>query len=335
MKVTPLPETAGLSVVTPTFRRPNEVLELIRNLENQSLLPDELILVDGNPPGEDATERIVGPLKPSLPFHLNYIRRGGGTAVQRNAGIDAARGRFVALIDDDIRLEPDFFERILDVFESDEEKQIGGVTGCISNQRVDPATSSRWRWYARLKLLKTFDPGHYDFQTGVPVNRYLQPPHETLRRLDFMGAGCAVWRSEVFQSGLRFDAFFLGYGMLEDAHLALRASRNWKLFEHGKARCVHLHSPSGRIDSRQIGYKSVVNYYYVFRDIAGPLTLKQQLRFWRYQTFEIFRILTSAVRRRRISDLMDFFGRIAGMIAVARGLATTSHNEKTGIGHSR
>lgn len=317
-----------LSVVTPTFRRPNEVLELIHNIEKQSLLPDELILVDGNPPGEDDTERIVSQLVSSLPFNLKYIRRGGGTAIQRNIGIDAASGRFIALIDDDIRMEPDFFEQILVVFESDHDKVIGAVTGCISNQQVDPATSSRWRWYARLKLLRTFDPGHYDFETGVPVNRYLQPPHETLRQLDFMGAGCAVWRSEVFQSGLRFDSFFLGYGMLEDAHLALRASRNWKLFELGKARCIHLHSQSGRVDRRQIGYKSVVNYYYVFQDIAGPLTLKQQFRFWRYQSFELFRILSSAFRRRRISDLMEFSGRMAGIIAVVRGRITyINHND--------
>ena len=170
-----------------------------------------------------------------------------------------------------------------------------------------------------MKLLTVYEPGRYDFETGYPINNNLQPPFEGVRPVDFMTTACAVWRREVFDSGLRFHPFFYDYGVLEDAHFSLRAKREWTLLQHGEAHCEELHSPHGRENSRKIGYKCVVNYYFVFQDIMRPLSLKQKFRFWRYQAFEFFRIAASVVRRRRWSDVLEIIGRIQGVFAVLFG----------------
>lgn len=310
----------AVTVVTPTFRRPQEVAGLFENLSAQRLLPVELVLVDGSPAGEDETEEVVKALAGSLPFPVRYIRHGGGTAIQRNVGIDQARGTFVALVDDDIRLEPDFLSNIVEWFDSDAEGRVGGILGYRTNQRVDPNVQTRWLWYRRLRFFDTYEPGRYNFSSGYPININLQEPFSGVREVDFITSGCAVWRREAFDEGLRFDLFFSDYGMLEDAHMALRAGRRWKLWQCGDARCVHLHSPRGRQPRRRIGFKSVVNYYYVFNDMVSPLTWGHKLRFWRFQAFEIFRVLSSAIRRRRMSDLDEVIGRIEGAFAIARGL---------------
>ena len=307
-----------VSVVTPTLRRPVEVAELLENLSRQTLLPYELILVDGAPPDETGTEEVVTPLIDSLPYRCHYIRHGGGTAIQRNVGIDRASGQLIALIDDDIRLEPDFLDTIAAAFER--EQKAGGIVGYRANQHFAASESQRWRWYRRLKLLKTYEPGRYDFQTGYPINAHMQPPFSGVRRVDFMTTSCAVWRREVFDSGLRFDPFFRDFGVLEDAHFSLRAGREWELLQCGDARCTHLHSPNGRTDSRRIGYKCVVYYYYVFQDIVRPLTWRHKMRFWRFQLFELLRVGASAVRRRRKTDLMELKGRVEGILAVRRGV---------------
>jgi hypothetical protein len=128
-----------------------------------------------------------------------------------------------------------------------------------------------------------------------------------------------VFRRDVFATGLRFSPFFKGYAILEDHHLALKVARDWVLLESGDARCTHNHAPGGRADRRRIGAMCVVNYYYVFNDIAGPLTFRQRRRFWTYQLFELFRISTSAIRRGRSGDLQDLAGRLQGFWAVLRG----------------
>lgn len=307
-------------MVTPTFRRPAEVTELLENLGQQTYLPAEVILVDGAPAEETETNEIVRAMTPSLPFRCRYIRHGGGTAVQRNAGIQMATGDFVAFIDDDVRLRRDFFEKIMAVFAQDAAREIGGVVGYRMNRHFRPDDHQRWRWYRRLRLLTEYGPGRYDFQTGYPINANLQEPFTGSREIDFMTTACAVWRREVFDTGLRFDPFFSDYGMLEDAHFSLRAGRQWKLLQCGDAHCEELHSPRGRVDRARIGYKSVVNYYYVFCEVAHPLTWRHKLRFWRFQVFELLRIAASAIRRRRWTDVMELRGRLRGFIEVALGL---------------
>lgn len=306
--------TPLLSVVTPTLRRPREVADLLVNLSAQTLRPDELLLVDGAPAGETATEGVARASAATLPFDCRYIRHAGGTAIQRNAGIDAARGSFVAFVDDDVRLRPDFFETMLDVLRSPGRQDVGGVVGYRDNQFFEAGESLRWRWYRRLGLLKTFEPGRYDFASGYPINANLQPAFRGVRPVDFMSTSCAVWRREVFDEGLRFDPFFKDYGVLEDAHLSLRAGRRWKLLQCGDARCEELHVASSREDRRRIGYKCVVNYYYVFREAAGPLSRVQKARFLRFQAFELLRILASAIRRRRWADVEELKGRVHGLL---------------------
>lgn len=309
-----------LSVVTPTLHRPIEVGELLENLSRQTLLPHEVILVDAAPDAETATEQVITPLKESLPFRCRYLRHEKGTAIQRNAGIDSATGDYIAFIDDDVRLEPDFFEHVMAVFVEDRDAKIGGIVGYRTNQYFEAQKSERWRWYRRLKLLTVYEPGRYDFKTGYPINANMQAPFSGVRRVDFMTTACAVWRREVMDSGLRFDRFFRDYGVLEDAHFSLRAGRRWELLQCGDAHCAELSSPRGRVDRRKIGYKCVVNYYFVFQDIAQPLTWRHQARFWRYQAFELLRIGASAVRRRNSADVMEIRGRLEGFGAVMRGL---------------
>lgn len=309
-----------ISVVTPTFMRPEEVKGLFANLSLQSIQIQELILVDGAPEGEDRTKDVVDASKGNAPFPIRYIRSGGGTAVQRNAGVDVAEGNFIAFVDDDVRLEHNFFEIIMAEFSKDGEGKVGAVAGYRTNQYFRAEDSSRWRWYKRLRLLKVFEPGRYDFATGYPINNSLQEPFTGSRPVDFMTTACAVWRRQVFASGLRFHMFFRDYGVLEDAHLSLKAGSDWELLQSGDAHCVELRSPHGRVDRKRIGFKCVVNYYFVFRDVAGPLSLRQQFAFWRYQGFELIRITASAIRRRRWDDVMDLQGRLQGIVAVIKGL---------------
>jgi glycosyltransferase involved in cell wall biosynthesis len=315
-----------ISVVTPTFRRSAEIVELLENLSRQTLIPDEIIIVDGAPDDENETANAISGLMEKFPFKIWYIRRRGGTALQRNIGIDAAKGDFIALIDDDVRLEKDFLENIIAIFETDAEKKVGGIVGYRTNQHFKAEESQRWRWYKRLNLLTIYEPGRYDFKCGYPINNNIQPPFSGTRAVDFMTTACTVWRREVFDSGLRFHPFFSDYGVLEDAHFSLRAGQRWELLQSGDARCKELSSPNGRVDRRKIGYKCVVNYYFVFQDIVNPLPLAHKFRFWRYQAFEFFRIASSAVRRRNIKDISDLRGRIEGVLAVMRGTANLKNN---------
>ncbi len=314
MMIMMISDTRVISVVTPTLRRPAEVTDLLENLGKQTCLPLELILVDGAPDDEDETQAIVEQVAPRLPYDVKYIRRGGGTAIQRNIGIDAARGEFIAFIDDDIRLAPDFFELILAAFTDDVDMQVGGITGYITNQHLNPATSRRWQWYRRLNLFTTYEPGRFDYHTGYTINRYLQPPHDMLKPIDFMGAGCAVWRRQVFDGGLRFDKFFVGFGVMEDAQMSLRACQSWTLLEDGRAHCQHLHAGGGREDDRTVARKTAVNHRYLFITIVPDRSLQQEFRFWRVQWVQFIIYLLPALRHPNRQNWLAVLGKLEGVL---------------------
>ena len=80
----------NISVVTPTFLRPAETIGLLENLARQTLLPREVILVDGAPSEEIATEKAIEKAGANFPCRVLYFRQSGGTAIQRNFGIDKA-----------------------------------------------------------------------------------------------------------------------------------------------------------------------------------------------------------------------------------------------------
>jgi glycosyltransferase involved in cell wall biosynthesis len=255
----------------------------------------------------------------ALPFRVTYVRRGGGTAIQRNIGIEAAKGEFIAFIDDDMILEPEFFARALDAFGSDSERSVGAVAGYITNQYLDAASSRRWRWYRRLGLFTTYEPGKYDFRTGYPINRYLQRPHDGIREIDVIGTNCAVWRRQVFDAGLRFSPFFVDYGVVEDAHLALGArTRGWRILEVGRARCLHNPSPRARASKRRVARKTAVNYRFVFVDTVPKRSMRQEFRFWRVQFVDLISQTLWAARHAQLDEWAAVFGKIEGIIAAAR-----------------
>jgi glycosyltransferase involved in cell wall biosynthesis len=308
-----------ISIVTPTLRRPGEVDELISNLASLDRKPDEWVIVDAGPPDDTRTRDVIERRRHELPFPIVYVTHPKGTAIQRNAGIELATGEFVAFIDDDIRLDADFFERLLLEFSKDQNRRVGAIVGYRTNERFSISNRPRWQMYRAMGLLKTFEPSRYDYETGYPINASLQPPFTGTREVDIMNSSNAMWRRDVFDQGLRFDPFFRDYGILEDAHLALSAKqRGWTLLQSGDAHCKHLHSPTARTKKRAIGVKSVVNYYYVFEQIAGPLSPAQQLRFWRFQLFEVMRLAASGVRRRRAADFSYILGKFEGVMQVVR-----------------
>lgn len=94
------PEPPALSIVIPTRDRPMGVRRAVESALGQSRHDLEVIVVD------DGSEERV-----SLPAHdrLRCVRHAAsaGPAGARNAGLRAARGRWIAFLDDDDRLLAD------------------------------------------------------------------------------------------------------------------------------------------------------------------------------------------------------------------------------------
>jgi len=91
-----------VSVIIPTYKRPRELVRALRSVLAQEYAELEILVVDDNISGGEhrrLTEAALEGLDSRIIHIRNEISLGGAGA--RNVGIQAARGVFVAFLDDD------------------------------------------------------------------------------------------------------------------------------------------------------------------------------------------------------------------------------------------
>ncbi|MBI4358485.1 MAG: aminotransferase class I/II-fold pyridoxal phosphate-dependent enzyme [Candidatus Omnitrophica bacterium] len=106
-----------VSIVTPTYNRPAYLPRAIESVVNQTYQDWELIVVDDGCPTDDIRKVVNAYLARDRRIH--YVRRTNGSWYRaRNTGIENARGKYVAFIDDDDEWRPEKLERQVDFMES-------------------------------------------------------------------------------------------------------------------------------------------------------------------------------------------------------------------------
>jgi len=95
----------SLSVLIPTFRRPDSLGRALNSVFAQDLTPDEIVIADNAP---DASARpVVEALRAASPCRVVYVHAPDpGVANARNAGFAAATGARIAQLDDDESAPP-------------------------------------------------------------------------------------------------------------------------------------------------------------------------------------------------------------------------------------
>lgn len=96
-----------VSVIVRTKDRPELLAEALGSIARSTYRRLELVLVN------DGGERPEIPADFPFPSRLVDLRPGRGRAGAANAGVEAARGRFVAFLDDDDRVEPEHYATLV------------------------------------------------------------------------------------------------------------------------------------------------------------------------------------------------------------------------------
>ena len=116
-----------ISVIICTYNRKTWVEDLLVSISEQTIIPDEVIIVD-------AYEREMVYLYPEN-INVRLIRSNvKALTYQRNLGIDLAKGDIISFLDDDVLLSANYFETILTAFENDFSGSIGGIGGFVTNE---------------------------------------------------------------------------------------------------------------------------------------------------------------------------------------------------------
>ena len=86
------------SIIIPTFKRPDEVVECLQNLTKQIWKDFEVIIADGTP-GKSLKEHVL-PFSSSLNIQFLYEEY-LGVSEARNLGAKSAKGEWLIFLDSD------------------------------------------------------------------------------------------------------------------------------------------------------------------------------------------------------------------------------------------
>ncbi len=301
LEASEIPKT---SVIIPTRNRPDELEHCIDSILRQTVLPDEVLVVDdGNLPSLEYDVLFAG-----SGIDFRYVKKTEpGIAASRNMGVGLAKGEIIFFVDDDVVLEPAYIEETLRVFMSDPEKEVGGVDGHYVNKFERKGTEKLARAIFGLYLDR--------FEGVVLPNGYSRKTNS----FDFPVVtqffwGIAAFRREVFHThSLYFDeANYPGYSQGEDSEFAYRVSAAFKLVYTPFARFRHEVGDGGRPKSFRRGVQQI---HCAYKNLAlnNELGLLNYLLmgwfFTGLQSLAFYKLVKPSANRRRA------FWRLAGHTA--------------------
>jgi glycosyltransferase involved in cell wall biosynthesis len=155
----------AVSVIIPTLRRPHLVLRALASVLAQTLQDFEIVVVvDGPDPDTQAALRTLADTRLRVIVNPRSLTAAGA----RNAGVAAARGEWLAFLDDDDIWLPDKLERQVALARTDP----GALITCLS-RIVRPGGCSVWP-ETIYDNARPFDEYLFDRRTGFAGAAFIQ-----------------------------------------------------------------------------------------------------------------------------------------------------------------
>ncbi len=317
------------SLIICTYLRPEPLLQLLQSVQKQTLYPDEILIIDGSTNAETQFILEKNNFKKVQYFLVSHENR--GLTKQRNFGISKVdkNSEIVCFLDDDVILEPNYFEELLKTYKI--YPNALGVGGYIKNEikweeiPVNYTKKSSEFYYdnwkrkegsrfiirKKLGLDSNCEPGFSpSFSHGRSIS--FLPPSNKIYEVEQLMGGVSSFKKEVFRT-LKFSTYFEGYGLYEDADFSLRVAEKGQLFVNTLAQLSHYHNPSGRPNQYQYGKMVVRNGCYVWRVKNPKPSFNNKLK-WNLITLllTLIRFSNTFTTDKKLAAFTESIGRTVG-----------------------
>jgi GT2 family glycosyltransferase len=242
-------------VVVVTLNGASILRNCLRGLATQDQSGIEVIVVDNG-----STEELRGLLATEFPsVRVLRSEENLGFAGGNNLGIRAARGAWIALINNDAVAEPGWLSAMIRCAEGD--PRIGAVACAVLDGNEPDAMDS-------FGVGVSLDGMSRQTWRGVSP-RHLPPGGDVL-----VASGCAcLFRKAALDEVGLFDPRFFAY--CEDTDLSLRLRRaGWRIVTEPAARVVHYYSQTGGAFSlRKVFWVERNHHWVALKNYPWPLLL--------------------------------------------------------------
>lgn len=131
-----------VTLIVPAFNAGKFIGECLESIQSQTYEHWEAIVVDDG--STDSTADIAARMAKTDPRIRLWRRRNGGPSAARNSGIAAAKGRWLAFVDADDMIHPQFIEKLMEAAS----ESGAGIAACDFAEGIEP------KWKAALPACK-------------------------------------------------------------------------------------------------------------------------------------------------------------------------------------
>lgn len=324
----------NFTLIVCTYMRPMPLLNLLQSVKEQTLYPNEILIIDGSTNNDTADA-----LKTYQFQNLKYLKvppEHRGLTRQRNYGIARVNDiiEIITFLDDDIVLTPTYFENLLNTYQSHPDAL--GVGGFIIDDTVSceyvgenykptikefyfdgwkRKEGSRFVMRKRFGLDSDCPPGFSSLYSHGRSVGFL-PPSDKIYEVEQLMGGVSSFKKSVFET-LQFSTYFEGYGLYEDADFSIRVAKKGKLYLNTTAKLNHYHDASGRPNKYQYGKMVVRNGWYVWRTKNPKPLLDARIK-WHSITLllTLVRFMNTFTTSKRKEAFTEAFGRTIGWLSL-------------------
>ena len=250
----------NITVVIATRNRPSQLVNLLNLIELQTVLPNEIIIID-------SSDVILS--YPSISqIKIKYLHTDQkSTARQRNLGIEQVqKGTDVLFfLDDDTIPDRDYLSQMVQTL-----VETGGIG--VSGIAENPGKNRREKPSGIIGYLKrlTFLDSKIDGKLllsgiPVPIRTKMQDIYET----DWL-IGCSCWDFHKI-ANLKFEQDFESYSLGEDVIFSVKAKKLGKLYVNSKIILSHLELPQVDHDPIKFNFMWVYYRYRLRKYINSPI----------------------------------------------------------------
>jgi GT2 family glycosyltransferase len=162
-----------ISVIVPTHNRSRFVAETIVSLTEQTLAPEEIIVVDNG--STDDTAAVVRQLACDSPIVRYIVEPQLGVSRARNRGAAAASTEWIAFLDDDAVAASEWLDALAEAaLDSSNAAAVGGPISLRWTRPAPPWVLGLESWYGHYNLgaeRKTIAYPRYPYGSNVAFNR--------------------------------------------------------------------------------------------------------------------------------------------------------------------
>ena len=224
-----------VSLIIVTYNQPNALSLILKSIEHQTVLPDEVIIADDGSTSE--TAQLIASTKQSFPvplLHVWHEDKGFRAATIRNRAVRKSTGDYLIFSDGDLFFHPQFIHDFKKSAKKDE-ALIGSRV--FLSKRATLKRIQNNNYGAVFPLLSTEIETNRINSVRLPILNKLYKPLKYSSNL--RGGLLGVWKNDLERVN-GWNEEFLGWG-LEDTELVARLFNSGLLLRKIKFQAITYH----------------------------------------------------------------------------------------------